>query len=266
MSTIVTLTTDFGTRDSYVAQVKGAILSRTGDVTLVDVTHEIPPWDIASAAMVLRDLPASFPVGTIHLAVIDPGVGGTRPLIAFEAAGQRFVGPDNGLWSAVARRFPPTVMHRLENSRLWADRVSPTFHGRDIMAPVVAFLARGGALVEVGPVYHGALTELSVPHPRVTPHRASGVVTAIDRFGNLLTNIELGLVEPFWPQPKSEWIVQIGQQRIDGVRDCYVDVESGDLLALVSSQGELEIAVRDGNAADELGVAMGQSVILVAGN
>jgi S-adenosylmethionine hydrolase len=265
MATVITLTTDFGTTDSYVAQLKGAILARVADVVLVDVTHEIAAQDVAAAALVLRDLPRAFGAGTIHLAVVDPGVGSDRPLVVFEAAGQWFVGPDNGLWGAVSRRFPPRTIHRIENAALWAKSVSPTFHGRDILAPVVAHLAGGGAVSEVGPVCSGPLHDLAENVSRIGPRRAVGAVTSIDRFGNILTNIEAAAVAAQWSCPQAGWTVQMGQQRIEGVRTCYADVDRGELLALVSSQGEIEIAVRDGHAAEELGASIGQAVTLEPG-
>lgn len=260
MSVLVTLTTDFGTRDSYVAQLKGAILSRAAGAVLVDVTHEIAPHDIAAAALVLRALPRAFPAGTIHLAVVDPGVGSARRLVAFEAGGQRFVGPDNGLWSAVVRKYPPARIHQIDNRALWAEEVAPTFHGRDVMAPVVAYLVNGGDLADVGTVTATPVVDLEGPALRIGPRRATGAVASIDRFGNAITSIPVDRLDREWGQPRSEWVVTVGRMRIDGLRDCYADVAPGDLLALVSSQGDLEIAVCEGNAAEELGLAPGHPV------
>jgi len=265
MSVLVTLTTDFGLRDSYVAQLKGAILSRAPGAVLIDVTHEIGPHDIAAAAAVLADLPRAFPGGTIHLAVVDPGVGSARPLAAFEAAGQRFVGPDNGLWGMVARRYPPARIHRLENRSLWNAVVSPTFHGRDVMAPVVAYLANGGDLDEVGPRVDVPLIDHAGPPARYGPRRVTGAITSIDRFGNAVTNIAVDRIDRDWTTPRSEWVITAGRQRIEGVHRCYADVAGGELLALVSSQGDLEIAVCEGNAAEELGLAAGHPVSVEPG-
>lgn len=265
MSVLVTLTTDFGTRDSYVAQLKGAILSRAPGAVLIDVTHEIAPHDIAAAALVLGDLPCAFPAGTIHLAVVDPGVGSARRLVAFEAAGQRFVGPDNGLWSAVLRKYPAERVHEIDNRALWNAEVSPTFHGRDVMAPVVAHLVTGGALSDVGSLTSRPLVDRSGPAPRIGPRRASGHIAAIDRFGNAVTSLPVSLLDREWNEPRSNWMVTIGQVRIEGLHTCYADVAPGELVAIVSSQGDLEIAVCEGNAADELGLAPGHPVSVEPG-
>ena len=265
MSILVTLTTDFGTRDSYVAQLKGAILSRAPGAVLVDVTHEIAPHDIAAAAVVLRDLPRAFPAGTIHLAVVDPGVGSARRLVAFEAGGQRFVGPDNGLWSAVSRKYPPARVHLIENRALWNSEVAPTFHGRDVMAPVVAHLVNGGDLADVGAVAATPVVDLEEPVQRIGPRRATGTIAAIDRFGNALTSIPVDRLDREWGESRSTWVVTVGRMRIEGLHDCYADVAPGELVALISSQGDLEIAVCEGNAAEELGLTRGHPVSVEPG-
>ncbi len=148
---IITLTTDFGTHDSYVAQMKGAVLSINPAAQLVDVTHTIPPQNVARAAAVVAEITGVYPTGAIHLAVVDPGVGSSRALLAAEAAGQRFLAPDNGLLTVLFRRFVPTRLHRLSEDRFWRKPVSATFHGRDILGPVAAHWSRGADLSEFGP-------------------------------------------------------------------------------------------------------------------
>src|SRR5262245_4598333 len=148
---LVTLTTDFGTCDSYVAQMKGVILGIAPQARLVDVTHAIPPQDVARGAHVLEEIAGAFPPDTIHLAVVDPGVGSDRVLLAAEAAGQRFLAPNNGLLSLVFDRWPPSRIHRLAVARFWRRSVAPTFHGRDILAPVAAHWSLGTDPAAFGP-------------------------------------------------------------------------------------------------------------------
>src|SRR5690349_1490470 len=143
---IITLTTDFGERDSYVAQMKGVILAINSQAQIVDVTHAIGPQDVARGARIIEEIAGVYPAGSIHVAVVDPGVGSERALLAAEAAGQRFLAPDNGLLSPLFRRFGPERVHRLANERYWRRPVSATFHGRDILAPVAAHWSRGADL------------------------------------------------------------------------------------------------------------------------
>jgi S-adenosylmethionine hydrolase len=265
MPQIVTLTTDFGWQDSYVAQIKGVMLGLAPGLTLVDVSHAVEPGDIAGAAELLAELPDAFPAGTVHLAVVDPGVGSDRPLVAFEAAGQTWVGPDNGLWGQVASRYPPAAVYRIENRAWWRERVSATFHGRDILGPVAAQLASGWPIGEVGAKSAEALQRLPQRSARISSRTASGVIVRIDRFGNGLTNLPVSELVAVWGDERSAWRVTAGQYRIEGLKRCYADGEAGDVLALESSQGRLEIAIRDGNAAAELGLVRGQVVTVERG-
>jgi S-adenosyl-L-methionine hydrolase (adenosine-forming) len=265
MSPIVTLTTDFGWQDSYVAQLKGVMLGLAPGLTIVDVSHAVEPGDVQGAGEILADLPDAFPAGSVHVAVVDPGVGSARPLVAFQSAGQMWVGPDNGLWGRVAERYPPTIVHRIENRSWWRERVSSTFHGRDILGPVAARLASGWPLNDVGPVSHDALQALPQRAARVGPRVASGVIVAIDRFGNGLTNLQVSELVAAWGNDRSQWRITAGQYRIEGLSRCYADADVGEVLALESSQGRLEIAVRDGMAAAELGLVRGQVVTVERG-
>src|SRR5258708_6307515 len=164
---IITLTTDFGSTDSYVAQMKGVILGINSQVQIVDVTHAIPPQNVARGAVVLCEVSRAFPAGTIHIAVIDPGVGSNRALLAVEAAGQRFLAPDNGLLYPMLRSFPVERVHCIETDRFWRKPVSATFQGRDILAPVAAHWSRGIDIAEFGPAFDVTnLIELPASEPR----------------------------------------------------------------------------------------------------
>src|SRR6266699_1861199 len=175
MRPIITLTTDFGTGSPYVAQMKGVILSICREVDLIDVSHASSAQNVREGAIVLADASPRFPVGTIHLAVVDPGVGSSRRLIYAEIGEQRYIAPDNGLLSLLAGRQPPTTVFALDNPRFWLERPSQTFHGRDIMAPVAAHVARGVEARELGPERDGMVT-LDWPQPRKEASAIAGEV------------------------------------------------------------------------------------------
>jgi hypothetical protein len=252
---IVTLTTDFGTSDNYVAQMKGVILGIAPEVQLVDVTHAISLQDVSRGAAILEEIAAVFPAGTIHIAVVDPGVGGPRALVAAEAAGQRFLAPDNGLLVPVILRFPPARVHRLAAERFWRKPVSATFHGRDILAPVAAHWSLGADLADFGPPFDVAtLVALPANAPRRLAAALVGQIDSIDAFGNLITNVR----EADLPAgDRCAIAIRIGARQTIGISRCYSDRPPGCLLALVGSSGRLEIAINGGNAAKELDVARG---------
>ncbi|MBI4236332.1 MAG: SAM-dependent chlorinase/fluorinase [Chloroflexi bacterium] len=280
MSLIITLLTDFGLEDSYVAEVKGVLLSLAPEATLVDITHLVPPQDALRGALVLAAAFHRFPLGTVHLAVVDPGVGTARRAIAVAASGYHFVGPDNGLLSlaldrlgALGKRRPPRVeplggprlgtrplrggarVVELAEPRFWLPAVSSTFHGRDIFAPVAAHLAQGVPLEEMG---RPIASLLAFPFPR--PERAPegtlrGHVVAVDRFGNMMTDLQAQDL----PSAGSDMEVEIAGRRIVGLQQSYG--EEG-LIALIASAGYLEIAVVNGNAAHTLAAGAGAEVIV----
>ena len=167
MGRIITLTTDFGTHDGYVASLRGVILSIAGDCQIVDITHEVEPQNIRQAAILLSIAAPYFPPGTIHVAVVDPGVGTDRAILAVQAGGQIYIAPDNGLLAVIFERNVNSVVHKVENRSLFLPQVSRTFHGRDIMAPVAAHLAQGIALEDIGPRFDGYQRGL-FPHPVIT--------------------------------------------------------------------------------------------------
>lgn len=253
---IVALTTDFGTRDHYVGAVKGVILAIAPQATVVDVTHDVEPHNILHGAFVLRRVWPYFPVGTIHLAVVDPGVGTGRRIILGQYAGRFVVAPDNGLITLVHRDYPPEAMHVVENRRYFAADLSSTFHGRDIMAPAAAHLAAGVKPKEFGRVTD-RLEMLPVAHRAVTAGGAvRGVVLYVDRFGTLVTNIgadQIG-VRPDAGDPR---MVCVNGVCIGSIRTTFADVAPGEPLALMGSAGLLEIAVNRGRAVDRFGPADG---------
>lgn len=273
---LITLTTDFGLADAYVGSMKGVILSIVPDARLVDVTHQIAPQDVRQTAYVLYTLYRFFPPHTVHLVVVDPGVGGARRAIALRTPQGSFVGPDNGVLSYVMADQPVETMVELTNPRYHRARVSQTFHGRDIFAPAAAHLAAGVSIDQLGPSVTDPVT-LRLPRLRVSPGGVSGEVLHIDHFGNVVTSIgrlvwegeRLALKPSFgeadieairFPAQKASVIA--GDQEIQGVRRTYAEVAPGDALALVGSAGHLEIAVREGNGAGELGLQPGDPVEL----
>jgi S-adenosyl-L-methionine hydrolase (adenosine-forming) len=245
---IVTLLTDFGSADHYVAEMKGVLLSRAGSATLVDVTHGIAPGDVRSGAYLLGRTWHRFPPGTIHLAVVDPGVGTARAALAFSAHGHLFVGPDNGVFTAVLRdaEVEAVVLPTPESA-------SPTFHGRDLFAPAAGALAAGMPLHTMGEPFQGMPERLAYTEPHYEGKTVVGEVIYIDRFGSLITNLTTELVPTYAT-------LEVEDLDLGPVRRTFSDVTAGGLLAYVGSGGAIEIAVRNGSAARRLGVGVGGRV------
>ena len=255
---IITLTTDFGTRDHYVAAIKGVLLSICPSATLVDVTHEVPAQDIAEAGFLLPQVVAQFPRNTVHLVVVDPGVGSDRRMLAARIERQNVVCPDNGILSLLERRHQRGATVQLTETRFWKTPVSETFHGRDIMAPVAAHLASGVDLqdlgravdrVEILPI--GGDPEIDIDHVR-------GEVVHIDRFGNVITNIERQHLEKFGEN--ASFIVTLDEKQIGPIMKGYWQVKTNEMLALMGSSGYLEVAVNNGSAAKRLSAKRGAVV------
>jgi|WetSurMetagenome_2_1015567.scaffolds.fasta_scaffold14948_2 S-adenosyl-L-methionine hydrolase (adenosine-forming) len=253
--TIITLTTDFGSADGYVGAMKGVILCIAPDVRLVDVSHEIAAQDVRGAGYVLGRAAAFFPRGTVHLAVVDPGVGSRRRPLLITTPQAIYVGPDNGLFTFALEEAGAAVFE-LDRPEFWLPNISRTFHGRDIFAPRAAHVARGVAPRALGsPICDPVRLPAVAPQRRADGHVA-GHVIHVDRFGNLITDIPGGWVG------EGRWRVEIAGRRISQFGATYADARAGALLILVSSAGTLEIAARDGNAAAQLGVGVGEAVIL----
>ncbi|HEB49076.1 MAG TPA: hypothetical protein ENI89_00550 [Desulfobulbus sp.] len=256
---LITLTTDFGLQDPYVGQMKGAILKRNVTARIIDLTHGIPPHDVLSAAITLRTSYSYFPDGSIHLVVVDPGVGSQRSILAAVGDGHLFIAPDNGTLTLLAADGKLQEVHRVENRALFPSEVSCTFHGRDIMAPVAAALAAGMPLDKVGTaVDFGDCVRLDVPQPRITEQGIEGQVLQVDRFGNIRTTITTAALSRF--QPDSFNGIEIGRERINAIATTYSQRPPGDLIAVIDSSGYLELAVNKGSAAEVTGCRPGDPV------
>jgi hypothetical protein len=256
-SGIITLTTDFGLSDPYVAMMKGVILSINASAVLVDVTHLIETVSVSQAALMLRESFPYFPEGTVHLAVVDPGVGSDRRPIALEAGGHCFVGPDNGLLWPVVRDFKGAVAVQLTQSRYFLPSVTSTFHGREIFAPVAAHLSLGLPIEALGPVVQ-ELTTLAIPQPHVQRGVLCGQIIQMDHFGNLVTNISGKVLTDFLESAPPR--IEAGNLLIRKLSRIYADGNKGEPLALINSSGLLEIAVNLGRASEYIGLKNGEIV------
>jgi len=256
--TCITLITDFGSRDEYVGVMKGVILNVNPDATVIDITHQIPPQNIREAAHVLKAAYMYFPTGTIHVAVVDPGVGTTRAILAAAAGPFVFLAPDNGVRSLVMADAPFGPLVRVENPRFFLKTVSPTFHGRDIFAPVAAHLSRGEAVTALGPLVDpSTIRRLEYPVPFMDgPGCLVGQVVGVDHFGNLITNLPEKKLLGKSPEMK----IQVGTYSLRGVKTTYGDGVMHEPLAIIGSRGYLEITVRGGNAAAVMSLGPGAVV------
>jgi S-adenosylmethionine hydrolase len=254
-SPLVTLTTDFGPASPYVAAMKGVVLSINSDARLFDLSHSLPPQDLRHCSFFLRAALSYFPPGTLHVVVVDPGVGTERALLYVETGGQRLLVPDNGCWTELARLAtdPPQVRRLLEH-RFWRPQVSPTFHGRDILAPVAGHLSLGLDAAQLGPRIT-SWVEWNLPPVRRAPDEWIGEVVFVDDFGNLITNLPAGLAAA---TPACR--VEVGGHLVDRHVRTYGDAPAGTLVTLGSSVATLEIAVVQGSARDRLKVTAGVSV------
>ncbi|MBI4200478.1 MAG: SAM-dependent chlorinase/fluorinase [Chloroflexi bacterium] len=263
---VVTLLTDFGNSDAYPAQMKGVILGLNPGVTLVDLTHEVPPQDVLAGAFLLGSSWPYFPEGTTHVAVVDPGVGTDRKALLLLAHGHTFLAPDNGLLSYLlpAEKRPRTPFqvyprplpqdlqaYAITNARYWRHPVSATFHGRDVFAPAAAHLSLGVAAQELGEPVETILC-FHIPVPQWRGRELLGHVIHTDRFGNVVTNVGADLLAG----KEARLVVEIAGATIRGLSDTYAAAEG--LAALIGSHGYLEVAARNGNAARELGATVGQ--------
>jgi S-adenosyl-L-methionine hydrolase (adenosine-forming) len=289
---IITLTTDFGSDDHYVAAMKGVILGINPRATIVDITHAIPPQDVRAGAFALAGAAPYFPPGTVHVAVVDPGVGSERRPIALRSLTglgrvepglaqleQFFVGPDNGVlslasgpnmgraglahmlgWQELQRRGAVSAVH-LTNRKYWRTDVSHTFHGRDIFAPVAAHLSKAGlrgaaVLAELGEPLAGPPVQLHLPPVVERDNTLMGTIIHIDRFGNCISNI----LEWRVADHRAAARIEFKGKQIAGIRHTYAEAERGELLALVGSSGYVEIAMRDDSAANYAGAMVGDVV------
>lgn len=261
MGNLITLLTDYGTRDSFVANMKGMILKTNPLAQIVDITHEIAPQDIWEAAFTLKSAYSQFPKGTIHLAVVDPGVGsGRRPIIVV-TEGFYFVGPDNGLFSLVYRDAERLRVHQVTAAHYFAPSIGPTFHGRDVFAPVAASLTKGIPSGNFGEEITD-FVKLNVPSARRTENSIDGHVVHVDRFGNLITNITFQDLKPILGEGggSASVSVAIGGRELQGLRKFYAEAAQGQPGALINSNGHLEVFLFRQNARTALAVKRGDAV------
>ena len=260
---IITLLTDFGTADSYVAQMKGVILQRQPDVQIIDVSHEIPPQDVLRAAYMLIDTYPQFPPGTVHVVVVDPGVGSDRQILCLNADSHFFLAPDNGVLEFVLRSTRSNALVEVSGKWYFREDVSSTFHGRDIFAPVAAHLAGGIKPGRLGRAV-ADIVRLEAPEVKIGNNTITGAVIYADRFGNLVTNIEKShLASVFQGAKSSQLLVRVAGREIRGLAYTYAEKEAGELLSLLGSSSRLEISISGASAAAELAVSRGSPVELL---
>lgn len=256
---IITLTTDFGYRDHYAAVMKGVILAINPTAQVVDISHAVAPQQILHGALLLAQSFSYFPAGSIHVAVVDPGVGTARRPITISAEHCFFVGPDNGIFSLVYQRISSYTVFELKNPEFFHAPVSATFHGRDIFAPVAAHLSRGVDPAAMGPIISDYHT-LPVPKPVVERSGIRGTILYVDGFGNLITNIGRSHLEALGPEHQLN--VRVMRTIIQGISPHYQSAAQGNPLAIVGSSDLLEISIREGSARQVLGLREGDPVFV----
>ena len=267
----IVMMTDFGLQDIYVGIMKGVIKRICPDVEIIDLTHEIPPQNVAAGAWALKNSVSFFEKGTIFLSIVDPDVGSNRFPLAVQAGDYTFVSPDNGLLTHVLRDFPLKQAVSIENRQYALEKISATFHGRDIFSPAAAHLANGVALEALGsPISN--LATLDVPEVTTTSNSMSGAIVHIDHFGNVITNLgafgwvgmhelETSHIPHLLNAPKLT--VMVGTHHINGIVRAYYEVPEGHLLAQIDSTGVLEVAIYRGNAAQHIGAMVGDVVTIM---
>jgi S-adenosyl-L-methionine hydrolase (adenosine-forming) len=258
MGQLITLTTDFGTRDSYVAELKGVLLSEgPPDLRIVDLSHQLPPFDVHAAALFVRAALPRFPAGTIHLAVVDPGVGSARRALIVSLRGMTLVGPDNSLFGYLFDGSEQ--VYAIDPARLGERRIASTFHGRDLFAPVAARLANGEA-----PDTFGARVDsyehMAFPMVEMSGDVLHGRVIHIDRYGNLITNVSEATLRGFLGDAPHTAAISLGEHGATALVEHYAQGKPGELVALIGSSGLVELAAREDSAARMLGAEVGRVV------
>lgn len=248
---IITLLTDFGLNDEYVGSIKGVILSINPSAVIIDITHNIDPHDIIQAAFAIKSSYKFFPEGTVHVVIVDPGVGGSRAIIALEIAGHIFLAPDNGILTLLVEEGNIAELIRIDNKKFFLKSVSRTFHGRDIFAPVSAHISSGIKINNIGtPINKNELVKLSIPKPGISDKgELVGAIVSIDHFGNLITNIDSNCLENFCgPDAVKKPEIKIGNSKINGLSESYENSAPNSPLIIIGSRGYLEIAINCGSA------------------
>jgi S-adenosylmethionine hydrolase len=260
---IITMLTDFGLRDHFVASMKGVVLSLNRDVNLVDITHLVPPHDIYTGAFLLGQAFSYFPQGTIHVAVVDPGVGTGRKVLAVTANGSYFVAPDNGILSYVQKYADDFQAYDVTADHYFRKPVSNTFHGRDIFAPIAAWISRDIPMRQLGDEMD-TIVQIKIPDPeRVKEGLIQAAVLAVDHFGNLITNLTPGHLPEFDPEKPLPFKVLAGKREVTNCRKAYGEAEKGEVFLISGSSGYLEISMRGAAAAAALALKPGSPVGVV---
>lgn len=267
MNRIITLTTDFGLSDNFVGVMKGVILNINPDATIIDITHDVAPQNVEHGAFLFANAYRYFPANSIHVVVVDPGVGSARRPLAAQVGETFFVAPDNGVLSPTISNLKSQIPNsefgviHLNKSDYWLAQVSNTFHGRDIFAPVAAHLSLGVPLEALGePITDWVKLSQCVASWR-TDDEIVGRVMHVDRFGNVITNIDEEMLVEIASR-RARVVTMLRGKSITGIQSTYATVAPGELLALISSSGHLEIAAREANAAQLLGTQIGDEVVL----
>jgi len=254
---IVTLLTDFGTKDHYVASMKGTILRINSQCTLIDITHHVNPHDIREGAFILANAYSSFAKGTIHLSVVDPGVGGPRKPVLIVTTNYFFVGPDNGLFTLALKKEKVKKVVVLTNPKYSISHMSTTFHGRDLFAPVAAYVSLGVKPEAFGPILD-SWVELDFEKLRIREGKLTGEILHVDAFGNLISNIDEKQLFHFVKD--HSFVIGIEKRAIQGLKKGYREGKRNEPMALIGSGGFLEISVREGSAQKMLKVRKGDSI------
>lgn len=253
---LIALLTDFGTKDYFVGAMKGAILSMNEDAKIIDITHEILPHDIRAASFTLRACYKNFPRKTIFIAVVDPGVGSNRRLILIETDNYYFVAPDNGLLSFVFDENSNFRVFELTNKKFFAEKISQTFHGRDILAPVAAHLSNGTQPNEFGDEIKDFTYRETARPRKISDEKLEAEIIHIDRFGNLITNFEqTNLPESFR--------LEIGTKKIEKLQSFFAEAERGEVFMIFGSAGFLEVVAFRDSAANLLDAKIGQEILII---
>ncbi len=257
---IITLTTDYGTNDHLVGVLKGVILKINPEVTIVDITHQVTPYDLLDGALAIASAYTYFPPRTIHVAIVDPGVGTDRRPLLVSGQNQYFIAPDNGVLSGVYEKEQTFAVRHLTSEHYFAQPMSKTFHGRDLFAPVAAWLSKNWAPASMGEVIED-FKRFALPKPKEADGHLKGVILKVDSFGNLITNfrtedLSLDSVE------KGEVKLQVGTHPVTRMVSVFANGNSGEPIAYIGSSGFVEIAMNKGNAAKSLGVGRGTPVLL----
>jgi S-adenosylmethionine hydrolase len=262
MRPVIALLSDFGTRDTYTGTMKGVMLGIAPELELVDLTHDIAPHDVLDGALQLASAYRYFPAGTIFLAVVDPGVGSGRRGLAAEAGDYRFVAPDNGVLTAVLRELPPRRVVELSERRYARPTVSRTFEGRDRFAPAAAWLAKGTQLSALGRTITDYL-RIDIPMPEAAGEMLRGVVLRVDRFGNLVTNIDRRTFEHFTKH--GPIAIRAAGTPVARLVSTYAEIAPGEVCALFGGSDHLELAAHAASAADQLGIGRQAAIEIARG-